>query len=529
MAFVAGIFERAAHAAGHKLLGIHGRGRKRVCCADFESIHSELDNKYYGLRSTIPSFLDGAIAFAKSSSEADILHKNAMPAHRLLQMHSDTAKMNEEFQKGMPEHVLKVQRERNFAFLLRCAELAGHPDKNLKEDFQIGFPTVGPIEKSFVWDALDGEDVADKSDVFRRQTPVIRKKPPGFMHAKDLQRLWDESAWLRDGGLVVELDESELKSNPVYGFGVHQGGTVRTDDDGYEVPAKLRNCFDFRPQNSFCPQVEKMRLCSNRVLIDVIARCMCKSNDVRAPVLRGRRDILADITAEKEAFVRNIAWDAEMTSTVDNAGKWDCFVPALCKRDFSKWYYQSACRQPLENIIAIWCTSENRYKFYASLVMMFGSVHSAFGCVRISECLMRVQAVLLLLVCFIYIDDTILLCRRETLASSAALLDLFYSLTGFVMSRGKEDSHLLSESLCVLGLMYRRSPDLIEVSIPLDKIAKCKSMIDSCAAAVLERRAEPRAFEQLRGMLVHVCQCREFKTGAGFIMGLNSWTYICLV
>ena len=24
-------------------------------------------------------------------------------------------------------------------------------------------------------------------------------------------------------------------------------------------------------------------------------------------------------------------------------------------------------------------------------------------------------------------------------------------------------------------------------------------------------------------MLVHVCQCREFKTGAGFIMGLNSW------
>ena len=77
---------------------------------------------------------------------------------------------------------------------------------------------------------------------------------------------------------------------------------------------------------------------------------------------------------------------------------------------------------------------------------------------------------------FVYIDDTIVLTRPGTTASSEALVDLLYDLCSFAVSPGKAESQLSNpENLQILGLVHRRKDDMIWIVPPVDKLDRAES------------------------------------------------------
>ena len=78
--------------------------------------------------------------------------------------------------------------------------------------------------------------------------------------------------------------------------------------------------------------------------------------------------------------------------------------------------------------------------------------------------MMRTMVSLLGCIVFIYIDDTIGWSRRELLASTEALVDLYFAAVGPTMSMSEEkpQSHRIADSLRILGLMYRVYKNIYE-------------------------------------------------------------------
>ena len=110
----------------------------------------------------------------------------------------------------------------------------------------------------------------------------------------------------------------------------------------------------------------------------------------------------------------------------------------------------------------------------------FGNIHSIFCSVRIGEAICR-SAInkILQIPCQIYIDDSIILAREERLEVYMASTKAVYSELGIWLSHEKDESHITTELLTVLGLGFRRHKEIsMHVFAPEEKIEKSISKID---------------------------------------------------
>ncbi len=319
------------------------RNRAAVHCtgavdSHFRKVHAESQDRPCGGPSSIPPMFDAPVLYAKDSSTEEILYKNANAAYKLLQIHADTRDFDKQIKEKMPDHIKTVQGHWNAGLFVRLAQLAGHPDPHLEENMTFGHPTSGQIQRSLVWTPRDDADKlleeVEKESKYRAGKPIIRKTPPGFAHPKDLDRLWKETEEMVQAGWLEPIDEP--KSCPIYGFPVLQGEIVKEHPCGWTEFAKARHCFDFRQRNGRCPEVERMRLLSNRTVIEILSRMLSKGHKARAPLMQIKRDVSADLDLETR-LRDNTQNDIEAAQKVEAGKIWDPASPGICKRDFRKW------------------------------------------------------------------------------------------------------------------------------------------------------------------------------------------------
>ena len=317
------------------------RARSAIKCvepASFQQVHRESEERPHGAGSSIPTFLDAAITFSKDSSREEIEYKNRSAGFRLLQLFEATKAEDAKIKQAMPEHVKMVQGHWNCGLLLKLTELANHPDKHLRENLTFGHPTEGQTQASSVWRKReDAEELLKnmlEESEYRNREPTIRKLPPSFAHPKDLEKLWDETQEMVKWGWLKPIKKP--LSMPVYGFPVLQGGVAKKHACGWEEHVKVRHCFDFRMKNRRCPEVEKMRLLSNRTVIEIIGRMLSKGHKSRAPTMQIKRDVSADVITE--TLLMNAKHNQQAALQVKKGMIWQPQEVGIAKRDFRKWY-----------------------------------------------------------------------------------------------------------------------------------------------------------------------------------------------
>ena len=136
------------------------------------------------------------------------------------------------------------------------------------------------------------------------------------------------------------------------------------------------------------------------------------------------------------------------------------FQPAIGKKDFRKWFWQWAVDVILDNTVAIFDAEVDKIRVFISPAAQFGNVHSIFVSCRIGEALVYGLCKLLKIPALIYIDDTIIVARESRLRWYMEAADIIYRKFGIWMSEEKDESHLMTELLQVLGIGFLRPKEL---------------------------------------------------------------------
>ena len=85
----------------------------------------------------------------------------------------------------------------------------------------------------------------------------------------------------------------------------------------------------------------------------------------------------------------------------------------------------------------------------------------------------------------IYIDDSIIYARtRGDLSRQVELVKLVYELLGLNLSAEKEETHAESNKVKLLGLMFEREEEQMNVYPPLEKSQMGMNMVDRLVAAL---------------------------------------------
>lgn len=473
-------------------------------------------------------------------------------ATTLLQMLKESEVEENIFRSKQPQHVRKVQRDRNHILFLKLAKLAGdrdvlHNEKHWRQWLQMGVPVTGAIPETLKW--------AEKIIELEKKTaapPKRRKRPPGFMENKDHTRLWDEfeesgfggaeEAFL-DDGQATEEEKLEGKFMPrvkgeiTYMFGVNQG-KFELLPSGEIFFEKLRRIMDFRPLNKLVSCAEKLRLCGHSTLVTILQLLVAKQ-DQFCGVISGAKDCTHDVSGLYQTPFSECGFWLRL--------KFEKFAREMSslffigKLDFRRWYNQWAVEDPAMNVGAIWDPRKKRYRFFNNPSLQFGSLWSIFYCVRLSDVLMRIGAVLFGVLMIIYIDDSILI-SNHLLPNEMALISLLYAVLGIEPSSGKEEAMIsvsqdgalnITPLLSVLGLMYRRTHDGYKIFGDGTKLRRVQMRISEFIDELLtnaddnakrSKLLKPENLEKLVGNLIWLVYYSGQRATLVWVAQLRTWS-----
>lgn len=553
-----------------------GKIKESISVKQLQQILQDHETEEYGAENAVDEETAIMIARMKNQSVSErreILIEARNKMRRLYEKSSkDTAKMI----RGQRKHVKKVQSHLNVGFLRALSEEIDHPDKGLYDNMIYGSPTIGPIQDSNVWKVDPNHEEKNRlKNSKKRKHFVLRKRGPDWMSEENRIRLWKESAKLRDSGEVVEIQPSEVKMEPTYGFGVEQG-EYDLGDDGSKYYHKLRNCFDYRGVNLWSPSREKLTLTTNKQIIQWVAAAAVNGDIKPPPVLPSKRDVNTDIMRELEREAPEVSSDDELKEDISNLvnsmfkrkklkrpyghtsedrrrrkrrkiveprlvqGRGLGFIPGFCKLDFKAYYYQFAAMNMHENIIAIWdpesedvknCEREDvktvkpsgKWRYFESSVMHFGNLHSVYVACRFSLLLENIIRKLLEIIASIYIDDSIIMERFELLKLAQEIVEELYEKLGWKMSTGKLESHLLEKEIKILGIVYERSELKMLFYPPEQKVLLTSEDIDKYCENVVKGIFSFDELEKLTGSLIFLLQVQFLKVAGCEMKTLGAW------
>ena len=181
-------------------------------------------------------------------------------------------------------------------------------------------------------------------------------------------------------------------------------------------------------------------------------------------------------------------------------------------------------KSPLLLVAAVYDPGVKRYRLYKVKFLCFGSLASVVWPLRVSETILCVLSQLGI-IAVIHVDDAIVIMplgQFNLLKLSLAAANIVFGLMAMKMSHAREESHLMQESLVVLGLGYTiwHAEMGFEIAPPMDKIRKAQNSIVSLLIKVKTDQVVPKGFVEASGMVSFLGCFRRWRTlanGARFI------------
>ena len=514
--------------------------------------------------------------FSSIKERKDVLIKGRTKMRKL---YNQTKGLTARMTKNQKDHVRKTQGHLNVGFLQALAEDINHPDTGLFDNMVNGSPTFGPIQKSNVWEVDPcHESKNEKKEAERRKKFRLREKGPEWMTDENNARVWKESEKLRTDGTLREIKPEEVTMEPTYGFGVEQGDfEVREDGSRYYV--KLRPCFDYRGVNKWSPSYEKLKLTTNKQIIQWVANAVVDGDSKPPPIIPSKKDVVFDTNKELKRVVKQESVIQEEIAsfmriyndynpslyndgqqkkgsprkrTFEEAfnfqeekffennrkqrrrkffteGKGKGFVPGFSKLDFKSYYYQFAPKETKDNIIAMWDPAPSddikngRWRYFESSVMHFGNLHSVFVACRFSLLLENIIRKFLDIIASIYIDDSIIMERMELLQLAQEIVEELYEKLGWKMSSQKLESHTLGDEIKILGIVYKRLVNGFRFFPPRTKVISTVEKIDEYCEKVMKGVFDFDELERLSGTLIFLLQMQFLRVVGCEMKTLGSW------
>lgn len=330
----------------------------------------------------------------------------------------------------------------------------------------------------------------------------IPKKPFKFEKRRNLVRAWQDFKKRLSKGKLIEITEEQISTCPIRSFGVEQGEFSMVE--GIKIFNKLRSCWDFREGNSYCDQIEHLELWSIPQILNVVGCAMAGQPDLAAPVIQKKADLNFDLEREQQGKMDLKIKPEEQGEAENLKGRSPfCFIPLMAKYDKKAYYHQFATRDPKAVTYAMWDTDLDKFRYFWCKTLDFGSIHAVWWPVRVGTLNMRIL-LKMGIIAIVYIDDTILLLNPAVAKEQMELVELFYDLAGFEMSKEKQESHFEEKVLKVLGVNFERIPERgeMKVSIPEKKLNEARESLSYLEEELRKRSAKPIMFEKAHGKAV---------------------------
>ena len=524
-----------------------------------------------GKRDDVETFLHrDAPSFNKKSSVEQIKRKNMKFKKTIKKLRKKAENEKDEFHRGAPSHMGPTVKNKFFQIVTELLTKHDYPDVALEEQLRRGFTYDGPIAGTGVYRKISGEEMEERmtraeKEMGKREKAKgqftkksLRKNPPKWMSQAQHKRMWVEFKETREKmGCFEEIEESELKETPVYSFGVEQKN-------------KLRPCMDFSLRNLCSFSGEKLSMPSFSKVGAMTRTLMTFGASLLFPLFQVRSNLKRDVDNEKlkrnvvemrtdiDQFVEesfNAMADGEKVKEKEKkeTGKQKSeldrehpFCPHISKLDFSKYYYQLQPNSCNNNIICYWCpreldqeskgvgkgggeqteaeyfkstnekgeSVEGRYRYFRSSCLLFGSLHSVYGALRLSCALSFILDREGLITTDIYVDDSIVQSRPQCEDDDSDAVKFFYQSIGLTLSVGPgKEEHSNQGDIEILGVGARRKgKDEEEVNGLGDKgqegeweffmsEERTKYAVDIIEEGIRQLRSKKLRFEHLEGAL----------------------------
>ena len=517
--------------------------------AKYAYVHKYEHKKIHFSYHRIPQFIKTAIGFQKTHTIAEKVKQITEATEFLKKLAEESVQKNDERILCMKPDIHMINSKVNIELLEKLIEFTGFSDSKLVEYLEHGIPNSGVIDESGNLDRLVIENNDTELQMLnkKKQKEVkqilsgksfsLRKKPPSFMSETNLHRIWNEWAHeMENSDKHTEIEEKQITIEPVYGFGVEQGSfrTELINGKKTNVLDKLRPCFDWRPLKESVLQVEKLRLLGKRETEEILTALMSKYR-TRTPQIQIKNDLKQDVIREKQ-------WRDEQKRTFTELEEDDniellSFTPHLTGTAFEKYYNQFAVKDKTCNTLALWDPHKNKYRYFESRVLTFGSLWSINFAIRFSECLQFLMVKLTKAVLTIYIDDTTLFSQQELVALELYFILFILSLIGVKVAHKKTVSTYpsdienifiklkgcISRSITSLGIVYTRFDNHFSI-IPTH--CKIEKLLDSLRLLKLEIADQCILFKHLQhvaGLAQYVFSSIHSNLQTFWIRGLYSW------
>jgi len=313
---------------------------------------------------------------------------------------------------------------------------------------------------------------------------------------------------------------------------------------------KIRLCVDYRNLNKSVITSEKVELPGVQLVTEA---SYFLANGGNFPVFwQCKHDLTAQIQTEKAVAdrlksmkladsVANIIFLNSLNQRIEKnfetdprivkTSKTRNIIPYSEARDLKSYYYQFATAEIEKNNIAVPLPSANdvggktQYNHYQSKVCVFGSLTSVHSAVFGSELHNFIMNTVLMLVCFIYIDDIHLLDSKETIEAGGALIESYLNFGGWGLSEDKtERQNEITRCLVVLGMAYTLSRDDRALTIGPNprQIESVKTLINQMLNDLSEENKclSFSDIEKLRGKYRYVTQTSK-NLAAGYVRPLD--------
>ena len=402
-----------------------------------------------------------------------------------LSLEPEEAKLREDIEKTAP-HVNKVHRERDLAlYLWLSEECHRNPNGDLLDctrDLALrGIPVYGRVPRvPNIFPELPYPKNDEEGLEVRDRQKIERRKPPSWASSEHNLQMRKTFLERIQGVDVVRIRFEDCRYHITYNF-----PTVSAN--------KLRQIADFRSINARCPYKDKLQLVSHSSIVRVI-QSIHSGKMIRTPFGSGtRKDISFDIKSvldKKNLLGIEGLVGEEETETPIRGSMAPGDQLAMAAIDLQGYYFQNAVDVPEHNVQGIYCEEKKCYEYYQCPDSQFGSIHSIYGAVRISETIVSIIRGVLKIVAIMYIDDIVLFGKRSNIEQLLTSVQTLLVLLGFRISYKKCITSNGSEthSLKVLGLVYSQEENQTKVSVDADRMLKTGSRIDSLCKLIEENK-----------------------------------------
>jgi len=460
--------------------------------------HITSNGAFKGFQGAIPEFIKKTVVEQKKLKSVDLRKHYLHAAKSMIKTAVSSSQRDVELRNLHPNpEVYEVLKRKNFGFCEAMAAQAGHADKDLFLEAAQGFAMTGTISETKVWPKLPPEhrlcNPHNKGKDFTKVPIKLRGQwdEPSWMGTADIKRIWDEFSENCEKMRYTEVMAENLGAMPAYAFGVNQGNYDYLTETGEILDIgssadlssffrsltkyfeKCRMCIDFRHLNSHMVCLEKLTLLGNQVIVRIVELFLSRSLELPYSHLQYKSETVKEFEINRslasiitdEAVNGILAQNFE--ATLPASDNWSKLV-SFWKIDLKSFYNQFCTKDKAQNSFGIFDPTRG-WRYYESVVMLFGSLSSVYNCCRMSEAVQHIFNIILKICCIVYIDDICAIIPADkridkehlrTAELSQYLARLFLLLAGFDISEKKVELQTeVQRCITILGVGYTISAD----------------------------------------------------------------------